>query len=84
MAGMRASPMGERIMQRLSELDRDRGWLARQVGRDLSTIHRWISGERTLSERDLRDISLVLHRPVEWFVGSGTATATATEDVAAA
>ena len=53
-------------MQRLRELDRDRGWLAKQVGRDLSTVHRWISGARRPSERDLRDVALVLHRPVDW------------------
>jgi len=54
-------------MQRLSEIDRDRAWLATQLGKDLSTIHRWVGGSRTLSASDLRLIALALHRPVEWF-----------------
>lgn len=67
LVGMPASTVGHRIMQRLTELDRDRGWLAAQVGKDLSTIHRWINGSRTVSDPDLREIALVLHRPVAWF-----------------
>jgi hypothetical protein len=71
----RDSVIGQRIMLRLRELDRDRSWLARQLDRDLSTIHRWISGSRRVSDADLTRISLVLHRSVAWLRGEGDTVA---------
>jgi transcriptional regulator with XRE-family HTH domain len=58
---MQNKAAGARIAQRLEEMQRDKKWLARQVGKSPSLISRWVEGSRKMSAQELRDVALVLH-----------------------
>jgi transcriptional regulator with XRE-family HTH domain len=61
--------LGARIVQRLKEMDRDQRWLAMQLRKSPSTVSRWIDGSRQMRVNDMRDVALVLHRPIAWLLG---------------
>lgn len=61
--------VGIRIRKRLQEIDRDQKWLAKMLNKDPSMVSRMLDGSRRISVDDLREIGLVLHRPVAWLMG---------------
>ena len=62
-----AGGVGRRIKQRLGEVDRSQAWLAEQLGSSQAAVSRWITGEHNPTLENMRDVALVLHRPLEWF-----------------
>jgi transcriptional regulator with XRE-family HTH domain len=65
---MQRIPIGQRIEQRLSDMDRDQKWLARRIGKSPSTVSRWLNGSRQMTVHELRDVSLGLHRDPSYFL----------------
>jgi len=55
-----------RILARLEELERNQAWLARKLEVDLSTVYRWLTGERPIPRRRLPKIAAVLGVHVEY------------------
>ncbi len=49
-----------RILARLDELERNQAWLARKLEVDLSTVYRWLTGERPIPQRRFPKIAEVL------------------------
>ena len=58
-----------RVRQRLVEIDHGPAWLANQLNKDPSTVAGWLRGEHLPRVAGLRDVALVLHRPVPWLLG---------------
>jgi len=60
-----ACTVAERVLARLSELERNQAWLARKIGVDISTVYRWLIEERPIPTKRLPTIAQILGLSLE-------------------